>query len=84
MPRTREFIPADEAVSILEVCGYTVRRYGGGQYGVDDPLAVGGEMMYTLKQLRSLARCVRACWESSQQFHHAVLTGDHPICTIFP
>jgi hypothetical protein len=83
MPRTRDFIPANEAVSILEVCGYTVERYGGGKYGVGDPLEPE-PLPYTLKQLRSLARCIRTCWESSQQFHHAVLTGNHPVCTIYP
>jgi hypothetical protein len=83
MPRSREFIPADEAVHILEVCGYTVERYGGGRYGVGDTLDPE-PLPFTLKQLRSLARSVRACWESQQKFHHAVLTGDHPICTIYP
>jgi hypothetical protein len=84
MPRTREFIPAYEAVRILEAGGYTVEQYGGGRYGVQDPTFDPEPLPYSLKELRTLARCVRTCWESSQQFHHAVLTGNHPVCTITP
>lgn len=81
MPRSREFLPVDEAIRILEDSGYRVERHGR-LYDVCDPY--GTTNFYKVASVRMLARQL---WLSVGVLHNlqrSGLTTQHPGATIYP
>lgn len=69
MPRSREHLPVDEAIRILEDSGYTVERHGMALYYVCDPS--GTTNFYKLSMLREEARgCVQYGVKTQKNFVH--------------
>ncbi len=82
MPRSREFLPVDEAIRILEDSGYRVERHGMGLYYVRDPF--GTTNFYKLATIRMLARQLWLSVSVLRNLSRSGLTTSHPGATIYP
>ena len=82
MPRSREFLPVDEAIRILEDSGYGVDRHGMGLYYVRDPF--GTTNFYKLATIRMLARQLWLSIGVLRNLQRSGLTTQHPGATIYP
>ena len=81
MPRSREFLPVDEAIRILEDSGYRVER-GDRLYHVADPY--GTKVWYTVSGIRVLARHLWLSVGVLRNLARSGLTTSHPGATIVP
>ena len=81
MPRSREFLPVDEAIRILEDSGYRVERHGR-LYHVCDPY--GTANFYKVASVRMLARQLWLSVSVLRNLSRSGLTISHPGATIYP
>lgn len=81
MPRSREFLPVDEAIRILEDSGYRVER-GDRLYHVVDPY--GKQVWYGVSGIRILARHLWLSVGVLRNLARSGLTTGHPAGTIAP